>query len=171
MHNDQHAEPLDALTVDDATGALPDIASDRVASRAGALDWVGMDAIDLPIRIVDDQADIRVPARVSVEVDLLDATRGIHMSRLYLALDAAIAEPLVPAMLQALLREFLASHVGLSTRARLRVAFDHFLRRPALASDHGGWRRYPVVVTAMVDADAVCCRTRTPRVFRPRSTR
>ena len=159
MPTDHHAEPLDALRVDAASTLLPDIASGRAESSIGALDWVGMDAIDLPIRIVDGRtdvpvADLRVPARVSAEVDLLDATRGIHMSRLYLALDAATAEPLAPAMLHALLREFLASHVGLSTRARLCVAFDHFRRRPALASEHSGWRRYPVVLTAMLDRDA-----------------
>jgi len=155
MHNDHHAEPLDALPVEAAAIALPDIASDRAGHRAGALDWVGMDAIELPVRIVDGTADVRVPARVSTEVDLLDATRGIHMSRLYLALDAAFAEPLAPAMLHALLRDFLASHAGLSTRARLRVAFDHFLRRPALASTYGGWRRYPVVLTALLERDTM----------------
>jgi GTP cyclohydrolase I len=98
---------------------------------------------------------LHVPARVSVEVDLrADATRGIHMSRLYLALDAAFTNaPLAPAMLHALLRDCLANHAGLSSRARLRIAFEHFLRRPALASEHSGWRRYPVVVTATLMDD------------------
>jgi GTP cyclohydrolase I len=151
MHTDHHADPL----ADEAANTLPDIASSRAAKSHGALDWVGMDAIDLPIRVVDGDTDVRVPARVSAEVDLRgDASRGIHMSRLYLALDAAFAEPLSPAMLHALLREFLASHAGLSTRSRVRIAFDHFLRRPALASEHSGWRRYPVVVTAMLEGDA-----------------
>jgi len=151
MHTDHRADP----PTDEASNALPDIASDRVAKNHGALDWVGMDAIDLPIRVVDGDSDVRVTAHVSAEVDLRgDASRGIHMSRLYVALDAAFAEPISPAMLHALLREFLASHVGLSTRARVRITFDHFLRRPALASEHSGWRRYPVVVTAMLEGDA-----------------
>jgi GTP cyclohydrolase I len=58
-------------------------------------------------------------------------------------------------MLDRLLREFLASHDGLSSRARVRFAFDHFLRRPALASSNSGWRRYPVVLTATHDGASV----------------
>ena len=156
MSNEQNIDPVAALGVDETATALPDIAADRAASDADGLDWVGMDAIELPIRIVDGDADVRLPARVSAAVDLLAAaSRGIHMSRIYLALDAAVAEPLSPAMLRALLQEFLASHAGLSSRARLRFAFDHFLRRPALASRHSGWRRYPVTVTATMDRDAL----------------
>lgn len=152
MPTDHHAEPLAAMRAEDAPNVLPDIASDRAAVDLSALDWVGMEAMDLPIRIVDGNAEVRIPARMSAEVDLrAGATRGIHMSRLYLALDAAITEPLSPAMLHALLREFLASHAGLSTRARVRLSFEHFLRRPALASEHSGWRRYPVVLTAMLE--------------------
>ncbi len=155
MSIDQYADPLAALRAGDPANALPDIASDRPADSIGALDWVGMDAIDLPIRLADGQTGMCIPARVSVEVDLrADATRGIHMSRLYLALDAALAEPLSPALLYALLRECLASHAGLSTRARIRLAFAHFLRRPALASEHSGWRRYPIVLTATLVGDA-----------------
>ncbi|HTA66575.1 MAG TPA: GTP cyclohydrolase FolE2 [Xanthomonadaceae bacterium] len=154
MSTDHHHDPMAAARVaDEAANALPDIASDQAASDA--LDWVGMDAIDLPVRVVDGGVEMRVAASVSTEVDLRgDASRGIHMSRLYLALDAACAEPLSPAMLHALLRGFLASHVDLSTRARVRIAFDHFLRRPALASGHSGWRRYPMVLTAMLERDA-----------------
>jgi GTP cyclohydrolase I len=155
MTTDQHADPCAIRQGDDAYAALPDIASEpsRVST---ALDWVGMDAIDLPVNIVDAGGEVRVPARVSAEVDLREgASRGIHMSRLYLALDRAAAEPLSPAMLRALLTEFLASHAGLSTRARVRFAFDHFLRRPALASEHSGWRRYPVELSASLEGDAL----------------
>ncbi len=156
MSTDHQADPLAALHADEAANALPDIASDRTSSNIAALDWVGMDAIELPIRVVDGDADLRVAARVSAEVDLrAGATRGIHMSRLYLALDAALAEPLSPAMLHALLHEFLSSHAGLSTRARARFAFDYFLRRPALASGHSGWRRYPIVLTATLVGDVL----------------
>jgi GTP cyclohydrolase I len=160
MSIDQHQDPLDALRASGAVAALPDVASDRSAAGNGALDWVGMDAIDLPIRLVQGQlaeglVDLRVPARVSAEVDLnSDVARGIHMSRLYLALDAALSnEPLAPPMLHALLRDFLANHTGLSSRARVAIAFEHFLRRPALASEHSGWRRYPIVVTATLVRD------------------
>ncbi len=155
MTNDQHADPR-AIRHDDDAGALPDIASESQTDVSTGLEWVGMDAIELPIRIYASEADVRVPARVSAQVDLVaGASRGIHMSRLYLALDRAVAEPLSPAMLRALLGEFLASHAGLSTRARARFAFDHFVRRPALASGHSGWRRYPFVLTARLEHNAL----------------
>ncbi|MBS0575269.1 MAG: GTP cyclohydrolase I FolE2 [Proteobacteria bacterium] len=147
MPSDQPYAPFVIARSDEAGGVLPDVAIESVA-RSG-LDWVGMDAIDLPLRLAGDAAGLRLPARLAAEVDLPGSARGIHMSRLYLALDAALSEqPLTPALLDALLLDFLASHAGLSTRARLRIGFDHFLRRPALASGRAGWRRYPVRLTA-----------------------
>ena len=156
MTTDQHADPCAIRHGADAEAALPDVAAESSTRSSTALAWVGMDAIELPIRIADAGFETRVPARVSAEVDLRDgASRGIHMSRLYLALDRAVAEPLSPAMLRVLLDEFLASHAGLSTRARVRFAFDHFLRRPALASEHAGWRRYPVELTATLEREVL----------------
>jgi GTP cyclohydrolase I len=46
------------------------------------------------------------------------------------------------------LRDFLESHAELSTRAEVRVRFDHLVRRRALASEHSGWRAYPVEIGA-----------------------
>lgn len=133
------------------TSALPDVAAD-IGSSDG-LDWVGMDAIELPLRLAG-QADLRVPARVCAQVDLREGARGIHMSRLYLALDVLLADaPLSPALLEKLLREFVSSHAGLSTRARVRIDFDQFLRRTALASGNTGWRRYPLTLTASLLPD------------------
>ena len=52
---------------------LPDVASAAHPDQAGALDWVGMDGIDLPVRYADGQGGTLVaPARVSVQVDLAD---------------------------------------------------------------------------------------------------
>jgi GTP cyclohydrolase I len=53
--------------------------------------------------------------------------------------------------LRRILREFLESHAGLSERALIRIAFDHLLRRPALKSDHSGWKAYPVRITASME--------------------
>ena len=141
--------------IDIEENTLPDVASDTDL-RTGQLDWVGMDAIDLPILLIDDAGgSLRVPARVSAFVDLRAAeTRGIHMSRLYLQLDRALsAEPLSPRVLRELLDSLLASHSESSTRARVQIAFEYFLRRPALASDHSGWRRYPITVAATLQCD------------------
>ena len=129
---------------------LPDVARDA-AAHARPLDWVGMDAIALPIRIQGDNgAALHVPASVDVAVDLGQAdARGIHMSRLYLQLQQSLAgEALSAAGLRHLLEAMVASQQGLSTRARLRVRYDHLLLRPALASANAGWKRYPMDVEA-----------------------
>ena len=132
------------------TKPLPDVAHEAPA-HARPLDWVGMDAIALPIQVAGgDGAALQVPASVDVAVDLGDAgARGIHMSRLYLQLQDALAnEPLSASALRRLLEALVASQQGLSTRARLRVRYDHLLLRPALASANAGWKRYPMDVEA-----------------------
>jgi GTP cyclohydrolase I len=50
--------------------------------------------------------------------------------------------------LRRLLHDFLASHAGLSNRARLSICFDHLLRRSALVTDNSGWKAYPVEISA-----------------------
>ena len=71
------------------------------------------------------------------------------MSRLYLHLDRHLSsETLTPCTLRRVLRDFLESHAALSTRAEVRITFDHLIRRAALASEHSGWRAYPVEIEA-----------------------
>jgi GTP cyclohydrolase I len=127
--------------------ALPDVASEARPAVAGQLDWVGMDRIELPVRLVDGSSSA---ARVSAKVNLARAdVRGIHMSRLYLHVDRALsAEPLSACMLRRLLKDFLDSHAELSDRAQLRVDFSLMLRRRALVSDNSGWKAYPAHVLA-----------------------
>jgi GTP cyclohydrolase I len=129
---------------------LPDVAGESPA-HAGRLDQVGMDAIEMPVLIAEaGGAPQRVSARVAAYVDLADPdARGIHMSRLYLHLDRHFsAEPLTPSTLRRVLRDFLDSHAALSTRAEVRIRFDHLVRRESLASRHSGWRAYPVEIVA-----------------------
>lgn len=141
-------------TKETARRTMPDVASDAQADRAGALDWVGMEGIEMPVLLADANGHAqRASARVDAFVDLrrVDA-RGIHMSRLYLHLDRHLsAEPLTPSALRRVLRDFLDSHAGLSGRARVRLRFDHLVRRAALASEHSGWRSYPVEISARMD--------------------
>ncbi|HRN61468.1 MAG TPA: GTP cyclohydrolase FolE2 [Luteimonas sp.] len=130
---------------------LPDVAGDA-AHAARALDWVGMDRIALPVRIAgaDGGASILTPASVDVAVDLREPdARGIHMSRLYLRLqDALAAEPPGHAALRRVLQDCIDSQRGLSTRAYIAIRYGHMLLRPALASDNSGWRTYPVELEA-----------------------
>jgi GTP cyclohydrolase I len=134
--------------------AMPDVAQDALSNLAGRLDWVGMEEIQAPVLLTQAQGDTqRFSARVDAFVNLHRAdVRGIHMSRLYLHLDRHLsAEPLTPCSLRRLLRDFLDSHSELSDRARVRIRFDHLVRRPALASEHSGWRSYPVEISARMD--------------------
>ena len=129
---------------------LPDVAT-HAATLAGALDWVGMERIALPIRVLGDDGQVlQVPASVDLAVDLRDPdARGIHMSRLYLLLQQSLAnEALSAPSLRHLLDACIQSQAGLATRARLAVCYDHLLLRPALVSANAGWKNYPVTLEA-----------------------
>jgi len=133
---------------------MPDIASQPHDQLAGKLDWVGMNRIEVPVRIPGpDGVSVQTPAHVSAFVDLGKAeARGIHMSRLYLHLDRALAEhTLTPLALRHLLRDFLDSHDDLSSRALVRIDFEYQTRRKALASDNAGWRSYPFSIIATLE--------------------
>ena len=124
---------------------LPDIAA-QIPAHAQALDWVGMQAIALPINL----AGQRINARADAGVSLDDGNaRGIHMSRLYLALHALEYNALSPATLQQLLGEFLDSHQGLSQQASITLRGEALLSRPALVSPLAGWPRGDVRTLAV----------------------
>lgn len=134
--------------------SLPDVAKEMQPHVAGALDWVGMGEIEVPVSINNpDGRTVQSGARVTAYVNLTDpSARGIHMSRLYLHVDKSLSnEPLTPCSLRRLLKDFLDSHAELSDRALVRIRFDHLVRRPALVSDNSGWKSYPIVLTALMD--------------------
>ncbi|MQT72021.1 GTP cyclohydrolase I FolE2, partial [Pseudomonas sp. FSL R10-0071] len=89
---------------------LPDIASQN-ARQIVPLDWVGMCGIALPI-VIEGQ---RLTATADAGVSLDDGeARGIHMSRLYLALEMLESQDLNPLLLKKILQQFLDSHDDLS---------------------------------------------------------
>ncbi|MCF6225663.1 MAG: GTP cyclohydrolase FolE2 [Xanthomonadales bacterium] len=156
MYENNSTDNTSSNPLTDLGREMPDIANDGKAQEVGELDWVGMDEIELPVRIETDQGETQQSnARVAAFVNLNRAeVRGIHMSRLYLTLDQAFAEkPLSPASMREILENFLASHEDLSDRALLRVDFDYMVRRKALASDNSGWKRYPVTLIGILDGD------------------
>ena len=133
---------------------LPDIAAEPRQAQAGVLDWVGMGEIEMPVALVGDHGrTLSSGARVNAFVNLKRGdVRGIHMSRLYLHLDKVLSnEPVTPAVVRRLLKDFLESHADLSDRAMVRIHFDHLVRRKALASDNSGWKSYPVTITGVLD--------------------
>ena len=136
-----------APTLEPATRILPDVADDSVAAIAKTLDRVGMDGIEVALRWIDDDGvTIRVPGRAEATVSLDDpAVKGIHMSRLFLALqDGLDSGPLTPVLLNNVLERFLVSHEGISRRSFVALDFEHLTRRESLLSGHSGWRSYPI---------------------------
>jgi GTP cyclohydrolase I len=141
---------------ENTTRLMPDVAAQAQPHLRGALDWVGMDGIEVPVRFdAGDGEAQRANAQVGAFVNLVHPDkRGIHMSRLYLLVDHHLgAQSLGAATLENLLRAFLESHAGLSDHARLSIRFDALVRRNALRSGHSGWRSYPVSVEASLSPD------------------
>ncbi len=139
---------------DNTATSLPDVAHDAQPYLDGMLDWVGMNNVQMPILVNgSDGTPERISARVDAHVNLgRPDMRGIHMSRLYLALEDTLESGiLTPCLLRTLLRGFLASHEGLSQRARVRIRFERLVRRHALKSGHSGWRAYPICISAHMD--------------------
>jgi len=123
---------------------LPDIAA-QASRQALPLEWVGMCGIALPV-LFDGQ---RLSAKADAGVSLDDGeARGIHMSRLYLALEMLEQERLTPALLRRVMQRFLDTHEGLSHSAYLNIHADLLLKRPALISPLSGWKSYPVSINA-----------------------
>ncbi|QLC73121.1 GTP cyclohydrolase I FolE2 [Pseudomonas sp. LPB0260] len=128
--------------------SLPDIAAQTSPRALPTLDFVGMQQIALPVLFAGKPLDCRVDAGVSLD----DANaRGIHMSRLYLALEALEQQELSLPTLQAVLRQFLGSHAGLSQRAYLNLRGELLLKRPALVSPLAGWKAYPLALNTRLD--------------------
>src|SRR5690554_18435 len=132
--------------------SMPDIANQDSAQTLGTLDWVGMSNIEMPLLVtVPGQPDRQVSAKVDTYVSLDDPqAKGIHMSRLYLAVDELSASgSLQPAQLHTLLQSFISSHADLSAQAMVRFQFDYHLRRKSLISKKQGWKAYPVSLQAI----------------------
>lgn len=133
---------------------MPDVANVPLSNPLGTLNWVGMSEIELPVVLQDGEQMLRSLARVQAYVNLADpASKGIHMSRLYLMLDKMSDQPLTPASMSAMLAEFVHSHHGLSTEAFVEYRFDYYVRRGSLLSGNSGWKNYPVRLRGLLQAD------------------
>ncbi|MEM7067772.1 MAG: GTP cyclohydrolase FolE2 [Pseudomonadota bacterium] len=137
---------------------LPDISQSESAPHLRPLEWVGMQGIDLPITLVEAEYRRDLHARADLQVDLpVPHVKGIHMSRLYRLLDKGLAsgEILSPSSVYDLLRGMIETHTDCgSESARLRMAFDLLLRRPALITEGlAGWKSYPIAIEAKLVRD------------------
>lgn len=142
---------------------LPDVAEDTVAPISGRLDRVGMSGIELALRLRNSEGEpVLTPARATAQVSLDDAdAKGIHMSRLFLALqDSLEREELSLQLVDHLLRDFVQSHESLSRSGFLDLSFEYLAKRSSLLSNHSTWRSYPVEIQAEIQDDTVQHRLR-----------
>jgi GTP cyclohydrolase I len=119
--------------------AMPDVATESRTRIGGTLDKVGMTQIEVPVRLRDDDGVLFLcPAKADAFVSLDDAkARGIHMSRLFLALQEVLAvEELNLTVIKRLLAQFVGSHAGISRSAFIHLTFDLPVKRRALVSDN-----------------------------------
>ena len=95
--------------LDNAVRLMPDIAAEARPAIAGTLDWVGMNEIEVPVRLPAEAGEVSGPARVSAFVNLTrPEVRGIHMSRLYLHVDRLLSSEVVsPCTVRRVLKESL----------------------------------------------------------------
>ena len=148
---DQVGNPLSSSEsgVSSKPSILPDVANETAPQTGGKLERVGMSGVELVLRLRDVSGEIfRTPARADAAVSLDDENvKGIHMSRLFLSLnqrlaDAELSLPLV----NEILKDFVRTHQDMSTNSFLSLSYEHSLKRPALLSDHAGWRAYPIKI-------------------------
>ncbi len=143
---------------------LPDITSHYVAEIQKPLQWVGMEEIAIPLLISAQDSSVplteqnlelkvvpqQVMAKASLYVNLeKQDAKGIHMSRLHLALNNKLAgKTLSKDKMILLLQHMVQSQDGISNSARLVFKFDLVLEKPALLSGELGYQSYPVRVDA-----------------------
>lgn len=131
------------------TRALIDIAAQTLPSQElVSLSWVGMRGISLPLTIAQ-QATI---ATVDIGVDLIDPqARGIHMSRLYLALPMLSNQELTLENIHLFLQHILNSHHDLSASASITIKSQLSLARQSLVSNLTGHKSYPIEIKASLN--------------------
>jgi GTP cyclohydrolase I len=110
-----------------------------------------MEEVAVPLLIaIQGQAPQQVSAKSSLYVSF-DKTeaKGIHMSRLHLALNETLAgKILTEDRLLSLLQCMVESQEGISSNARLVLEFDLVLEKSALLSGEFGFQSYPVRIDA-----------------------
>lgn len=141
----------ESVKPENITRLLPDVALHPQQRVVGVLDWVGMASIQVPVLFDAGDGQVqRSSAKVDAFVNLQrPQQRGIHMSRLYLRVVEALAQtPVNAGTLHMLLDSFIDSQRESANRARINLRFEQLVRRPALSSEHGGWRAYPITIDA-----------------------
>ena len=113
----------------------------------GVIDQVGIEDLEIPIKVQQGSQTLQLQSKVKAMVSLDDENvRGIHMSRIYLALhDFLEKQTLTLKGVKELLHQLVDSQKGVSKRAYLKFEWQWPVTRKALKTDLlEGWRCYPV---------------------------
>ena len=130
--------------------ALPDVTSDVNADTASTLQWVGMEEIAIPLLMKTQDDHVRAcSAKANAYVSLDNPnTKGIHISRVHLAINQLADLECDKANINNLLDQMVNSQAGISQQARVELSFDLLLNKPALLSGENGFQSYPLVIHA-----------------------
>ena len=119
----------------------------------GIIDRVGIEDLEIPIQVQMGSQVLQLQSNVTAMVSLDDENmRGIHMSRIYLALhDFLGSRTLNLDTVKKLLHNLVKSQKGISKSAYLKFDWKWPVKRKALKSDAlEGWRCYPVFYEGQV---------------------
>ncbi|NRA64171.1 MAG: GTP cyclohydrolase I FolE2 [Pseudobacteriovorax sp.] len=122
------------------------------------LDESGMDEIAVPINIDLGELGHQTQfADAKATVNTIDgATKGIHMSRLYLHLTRSLeSEPLSTMLIEDILSDFKESHGEISSCSSLTLRFNWPIKRPSLTTGLAGWRLYPITLKSHANEHGV----------------
>jgi GTP cyclohydrolase I len=136
-----------------AVGDLPDVVAEGRPRAGGTLDRVGMTGIETLVTLPGVGGPLRLPARVDAFVSLDDPNaRGIHMSRIVLAIERAFSsQDLTPSLLGELLESIRHDQGTLSRSAEIRLGTSYPVARRSLLSELIGRRIYPLVWVGTLD--------------------
>lgn len=137
---------------------LPDVASPSLDQKIqySALQWVGMNQIQIPISFQNKTLSAKVTALVNLSEG---PSRGIHMSRIYSLLVSDLANhPISNQLLVDLVKKMVDSQKGISNQAQLSIEFDLPLARQSLKSELLGHRIYPVQIQIKMNQNQISLR-------------
>lgn len=126
---------------------MPDVVESKNTEINRVIDWVGMSQVEASIKTEQGLT----PCEVDVFVDLSDPkAKGIHMSRLYLAVSEDLkSQKLSKDLIYDLLVKLISEQQGKSLQAKIKIKFNLSMMRKALVSQTFGERHYPIELEAV----------------------
>lgn len=128
------------------------------------LQWVGMEKVILPIQLENVGVKTLMSGEFDIFVNLVNPSKGIHMSRLYELLSLATQrESIKFESLRTLLRELVRSQEGLSTEAKITMSIAMPVVVNTLKSEKQYFKSVPLQTVFILSANG---ETETEMKFR-----